>query len=111
MDQRRILAAPARVPGELTAQSRTLVEVAVAPQMHDLIEGSDLGRPVTFKLAVVILADFARHGARRLHHVADGAGLHRIGSQLIDHGVSLNFFDVGSVPLSGAYKTRKGDQP
>src|SRR5712691_1921279 len=59
--------------------------------MHDLIERADLGRPVTFKLAVVILADLARNGARRLHHVADGAGLHGVGSQLIDHDVSPSF--------------------
>jgi hypothetical protein len=57
--------------------------------MHDLIERTDLGRPVAFKLAVVIVSDIARHGARRLHHVADGAGLHGVGSQLIDHDALL----------------------
>src|SRR5882724_740295 len=59
--------------------------------MHDLIERPDLGHPVTFKLAVVILADLARHGARRLHHVAECAGFYGVGSQFIDHDVSPSF--------------------
>src|SRR5229473_2107785 len=87
-DQRQVLAAPARVLGEFSAQSRALAEIAVAPQMHDLIEGADLARPVAFKLAVVILADIARYGTRRLDHVAEAAGLHGVGSQLVDHDVS-----------------------
>src|SRR5258708_32864741 len=73
--------------------------------MHDVIEGADVGPPVAIKLAEIILADIARHGARRLDHVADGAGLYGVGSQLIDHGrcpqISLppNFFTTGSAAL------------
>src|SRR6266496_3862519 len=55
--------------------------------MQDLIERPDLGRPVTFELAEIILADFARHRARRLDHVAERARLYGVGSQLIDHDV------------------------
>ena len=36
--QRDVLARPARVLAELAAQARALVEVAVAPQVHDLVE-------------------------------------------------------------------------
>src|SRR5437763_16536446 len=56
--------------------------------MQDLIERADLGRPVTFELTEIVLADFARHRARRLDHVAERARPHGVGSQLIDHDVS-----------------------
>src|SRR3984893_7174066 len=86
-DQRNVLAGPARVVGEFAAQFGALIETAVAPQMHDLIERADLGHPVAFELAVVVLADVARYGARRLYHIAERTWLYGVGSQLIDHGV------------------------
>src|SRR5436190_24274407 len=61
--------------------------------MQDLVERADLGRPVTFELAKVVLADFARHRARRLDHVAERARPHGVGSQLIDHDVSPVLLD------------------
>ena len=74
-DQRKVFAAPARVLGEFGAQFRALVEIAVAPHVHDLIERADLGRPVAFELAEIIAADVVRHRARRLDHVAEVPGL------------------------------------
>src|ERR1700730_3867455 len=62
--------------------------------MHDLIERADLGHPVAFEPAVVVLADVARYGARRLDHIAKRPGLYGVGSQLIDHGVPSNFLPL-----------------
>src|SRR2546423_14603000 len=56
--------------------------------MQGLVERADLGRPVTFELAEIVFADFARPRARRLDHVAERARPHGVGSQLIDHDVS-----------------------
>src|SRR5882724_2337322 len=64
--------------------------------MHDLIERADLRRPVALKLAVLVLADVARHGACRLDHLAESAGLHGIGSQFVDHDAPPYFLVAGS---------------
>src|SRR6266851_1159356 len=75
--------------------------------MDDLIERADLRRPVALKLAVLVLADVARHCACRLDHVAESAGLHGIGSQFMDHDAPPYFLVAGSEVLSGGFKTRK----
>src|SRR5205814_9529750 len=87
-DQRHILTGPAWILRKLGPHPRALIKTVVAPHVHDLIERPDLGRPVALELAVIVLADVARHGARGLDHVAERAGLYGLGAQFVDHDVS-----------------------
>jgi hypothetical protein len=85
---------------ELSPHPRTLVKTVVAPHVQDLIERSDLSRPIAFELAVIILANVARHRARGLDHVAERAGFYGVGSQFVDHDVSPRFIvSVGATHI------------
>jgi hypothetical protein len=70
-DQRDVLGDPPRVSAEVIAQPRPLIQVRIAPQVHHLIERPDLGLPIAFELAVVVLANVPRHRAGGCHHVVE----------------------------------------
>lgn len=68
MEKRHVLRAPAWIHVEFGQKSCPLVQILIAPQFQHLVEWADLCLPATFKLAIIVLADFQRYGAQCLHH-------------------------------------------
>ena len=87
-DEGDVLLPPPLVLRELAPEPLALVEVGVAPQVHDLVERADLGQPVAFQLPVVVAADRAADLARVLRHGRAGAGPQGVGAKLVDHVLS-----------------------
>src|SRR5262245_55247194 len=65
-DLRHVLLVPRLVLGEEAAEPLALVEVGEAPEVHELLEGAELGVPEAFLLAEPVAADLAADLAREL---------------------------------------------
>src|SRR5258705_408076 len=79
---------PGRLLGEARAGFRAVLEVAEAPEMHELVQGAELGEPEAFLLAVLVAADLAADVAGELEVLRLGARRQRVGPELVDHGLA-----------------------
>src|SRR6266542_1266138 len=93
-DGRHVLLGPVLVLRELAAQALAIVQAVVLPQMPDLVQRAELGRPVAVVDAVIVAAYRpADHlgGLEVLRHLAGNQG---VAAQFVDHMTSP-LTDVG----------------
>ena len=110
-DEGDVLLPPPLVLRELAPESLALVEVGVAPQVHHLVEGADLGQPVAFQLPVVVAANRAADLARVLRHGRAGAGPQGVGAKLVDHVLSPRMNSSGRRPATSYRQRHSIPQP
>ncbi len=105
-DLRDVALGPLVVLRQLAPQPIPLVEAGIVPEMDELVQEAELGRPRALELPVLVAPDLPADLLVQLQVLALLARHQRVGAQLVDHGLLLSLWlsvpprrgSVGAVP-------------